>query len=499
MKLSIGYDIGSSSIKGSLVDIESGTSLITDYYPKKEMKILSKEDGFAEQNVEEWWKNIQQVTQQIVYFIKEHGLSISNIASIGISYQMHGIVLIDSQGKVLRDAIIWCDSRGVSYGYDAEQKLGHDFCLKHLLNLPGNFTATKLAWIKEHEPEIFNRIYKVLLPGDYIAFRMTGKPTTTQSGLSECMLWDYKRQEISTEMMNWLGLRNDQLGDVVPTFGVQGKLIKEIANELGLVEDIPITYRAGDQPNNAFSLGVLNPGEIVSTAGTSGVVYGITELPLYDELSRINTFIHVNNSQFQPRNGILLCINGTGCLYSFIKKLLDSDYNIMDELAEQVPIGSDGLVILPFGNGSERMLQNSSIGCSIEHLNFNVHTKQHLIRASQEGIVFAFAYGIEQMRNMGMSITTIKACYTNMFQSELFVRTLSAVTNTTIELYQTDGSLGAALASAVGSGYFTSLNQALNSLKMVNKYTITKGESIEYCQAYSNWKQVLNEHLSHNY
>ena len=496
MKLVLGYDIGSSSIKASLVDVSNGKCLINDYSPKTEMKIESIKNGFAEQDVEEWWKHVKEVTKQLLHYLQKNNIPITSIQSIGISYQMHGIVLIDSKGNVLRKSIIWCDSRGVEYGKQAEEVIGKEFCQKHLLNLPGNFTATKLYWIKENEPEIFQSIYKVLLPGDYIAYRMTGKPYTTQSGLSEGMLWDYEQKRISQEMLDWLGLREDQFGEIIPTFGYQGELLEQQAKELGLISGIPITYRAGDQPNNAFSLGVLHPGEVASTAGTSGVVYGITDKQIQDSLSRINAFLHVNNSILSQRIGMLLCINGTGCLYSYLKKLFGIDYNEMNEEADKIPIGSDGLIILPFGNGSERMLENKSIGCSIEGLNFNIHSRNHIIRAAQEGIVCAFAYGIEQMRSMGMKIEKIKAGKSNLFKSELFVKTLAGITNTTIELYNTDGSIGAALASGVGCKLFQSPEDAISSLEKISSISIPIEDQIQYQRLYSEWKQVLLKKLN---
>lgn len=281
----LGYDIGSSSVKASLVDAVSGRCVATDFFPKKEMPIMAVAAGMAEQYPDEWWRNLQLATQSVLHLA---GIDKQDIKAIGISYQMHGLVALDREGNPLRPAIIWCDSRGVPYGKAAFDALGETYCLDHLLQSPGNFTASKLAWVKEHEPAVYERIDKILLPGDYIALRLTGNAATTLSGLSEGIFWDFKENCVSQPLMSYFGFDNAILPHLVPTMGEQGYVTARAAHELGLQEGTPVTYRAGDQPNNALSLNVMEPGEIASTAGTSGVVYGISDQIACDRLSRIN-------------------------------------------------------------------------------------------------------------------------------------------------------------------------------------------------------------------
>ena len=399
--LLLGIDLGSSSVKASVIDGESGNCLASAFYPKDEMKIIAKKPGWAEQDPEIWWSNLKSA---IADCNNQLGSDKKKIGAIGISYQMHGLVTVDKNNKVLRPSIIWCDGRAVEYGEKSFKKLGKEFCLSHLLNSPGNFTATKLAWVKENEPEIFRKIYKIMLPGDYFALRMTGELLTTYSGLSEGIFWDFPRNEVSKELLDDLGFDKDLLAKSVPSFSQQGKLLKTIAEELGLPEGIPVAYRAGDQPNNALSLNVLEPGEVAATAGTSGVIYGVTEQKKYDPLSRVNTFLHVNHSESKPRLGVLLCINGTGILNSWLRRNTGNNltYNQMNELAEKIPAGSENLSILPFGNGAERMLGNRDIGARINGINFNTHTNAHLFRAAQEGIVFSIRYGLDIMKETGI-------------------------------------------------------------------------------------------------
>lgn len=487
----LGYDIGSSSVKASIVHAETGKCVASAFYPKTEAEIMAVRQGWAEQHPEMWWENLKLATKDILAY---SGAQKEDIAAIGISYQMHGLVCVDKNQQVLRPAIIWCDSRAVPYGEKAFQTLGEDLCLSHLLNSPGNFTASKLAWIKENEPEIYAKIDKIMLPGDYIAMRLTGEICTTVSGLSEGMFWDFKRNEVAGFLMDYYGFDRSLIADIRPTFAEQGRVTAAVAEELGLKEGTPVTYRAGDQPNNALSLNVFNPGEIASTAGTSGVVYGVNGAVNYDPKSRVNTFAHVNHAAEQTRLGVLLCINGTGILNSWMKRTVAPEgisYADMNDLAAQVPIGAEGVSILPFGNGAERMLQNREVGCSIHGVNFNRHTKSHVIRAAQEGIVFSFRYGIDIMKGMGMEVHKIHAGHANMFLSPLFRNTLAGVTGATIELYDTDGSVGAAKGAGMGAGIYKDNTEAFATLEKLAVIEPNERDRAAYEEAYERWKGYL--------
>ena len=494
----LGYDIGSSSVKASLVNADTGKCVATAFYPKSEAPIISKKTGWAEQDPAMWWGNLKLATDDILDQVRRKAslqsktFTVKDIQAIGISYQMHGLVCVDKDMNVLRPSIIWCDSRAVPYGQKAFDTLGKNYCLPHLLNSPGNFTAAKLAWVKENEPDLYSRIWKVMLPGDYIAMRLTGSVCTTVSGLSEGIFWDFKKNSPSKELLDFFGFEDTILAPTRPTFGVQGTVSREAAEYLGLTEGTPVTYRAGDQPNNALSLNVFNPGEIASTAGTSGVVYGVIGQVNYDPLSRVNTFAHVNHTAADPRLGVLLCINGTGILNSWIRRNVAPEgisYADMNEVAAEIPIGSDGVSILPFGNGAERMLENKDTGCSIHGINFNRHDKRHLIRAAQEGIVFSFQYGIEIMEAMGLKVDNIHAGLANMFQSKIFRDTLAGVSGATIELFDTDGSVGAAKGAGIGAGIYKDNREAFATLERLE--VIIPDHEAEYREAYERWKSNL--------
>lgn len=486
----LGYDIGSSSVKASLVNAETGVCVASAFYPKVEAEIIAVQPGWAEQKPEMWWQNLKLATAAVM---EQSAVSAEQIAAIGISYQMHGLVCVDKDLQVLRPAIIWCDSRAVGYGQKALETLGESVCLSHLLNSPGNFTASKLAWVKENEPDIYARIYKIMLPGDYIAMRMTGEVCTTVSGLSEGMFWDFKNNRVADFLMEYYGFDKSLIPDIRPTFSEQGRMTAAVAEELGLRAGIPVTYRAGDQPNNALSLNVFNPGEIASTAGTSGVVYGVNGTVNYDPQSRVNTFAHVNHTDEQTRLGVLLCINGTGILNSWIKRTMGTDvsYAEMNDLAAGVPIGSQGLSVIPFGNGAERVLGNKEPGCSLQGLNFNSHTRAHIMRAAQEGIVFSFKYGMEVMEQMGMHITNIHAGNANMFLSPIFRNTLAGVTGATIELYDTDGSVGAAKGAGMGARIYKDNTEAFSTLKKLQVIEPDVQAAEQYQAAYALWKERL--------
>jgi len=489
----LGYDIGSSSVKASLVNAESGKCVASAFYPKTEAEIIAVQPGWAEQKPEMWWANLKLATQDVM---DASSIRKEDIAAIGISYQMHGLVCVDKNQQVLRPAIIWCDSRAVPYGEKAFHSLGEERCLSHLLNSPGNFTASKLAWVKENEPEIYARIDKIMLPGDYIAMKLTGEVCTTVSGLSEGMFWDFKNNEVAKFLMEYYGFDSSLIAAIKPTFSEQGRVTTFAAAELGLKEGTPVTYRAGDQPNNALSLNVFNPGEIASTAGTSGVVYGVNGAVNYDPQSRVNTFAHVNYTAEQTRLGVLLCINGTGILNSWVKRTVvpaGVSYAEMNELAAQAPIGSGGISILPFGNGAERMLQNRETGCSINGINFNLHTRNHIIRAAQEGIVFSFKYGIDIMEGMGMDVRKIHAGHANMFLSPIFRDTLAGVTGATIELYDTDGSVGAAKGAGIGAGIYKDHNEAFATLDKLAVIEPNLTNKAAYEDAYQRWLSYVDK------
>lgn len=486
----LGFDVGSSSVKASLVNADNGKCVSSAFFPEKEAPIMAVKAGWAEQDPESWWQYAKQSLQKIM---KESGAKADEVIAIGISYQMHGLVCVDKEQKPLRPAIIWCDSRAVPYGERAFSDLGADQCLSHLLNSPGNFTAAKLAWVKENEPEIFNSIYKIMLPGDYLAMRLSGTVNTTVSGLSEGMFWDFKENSVAKFLLDYYGIPESFIPEIVPTFSEQSVVSEAAAAELGLKAGIPITYRGGDQPNNALSLNVFEPGEIAATAGTSGVVYGVLGNVGYDKLSRVNTFAHVNHAAADPRLGVLLCINGTGILNAWMHRnvTFDMGYAEMNDLAAQAPIGSDGVCIMPFGNGAERVLQNKELGCSIHGVNFNKHSRAHLVRAAQEGIVFSFCYGMEIMSQMGMDIQKIHAGKANMFLSPLFRNTLAGVSGATIELYETDGSVGAAKGAGMGCGLYKDHNEAFASLEKLQVIEPNAAQRNEYLTAYNRWKEVL--------
>ena len=491
MRYLLGYDIGSSSIKVALLDANTGRPVASAFSPVTEMAIHAVEPGFAEQDPEDWWKELIAATVKLK---SKCSFASDEIIAIGISYQMHGLVCVDKDLKPLRPSIIWCDSRAVDIGNRAFGDLGGDFCLKNFLNSPGNFTASKLKWVKDKEPQIYQRIHKVMLPGDYIALKLTGEAVTTVSGLSEGIFWNYPSKRIASELLDYFQIDKSLLSTVVPNFGDQGQVSKEAAAILGLSSGIPVSYRAGDQPNNAWSLNVLEPGEIAATAGTSGVIYGVTDKITYDPQSRVNTFVHVNNSNEQPRYGVLLCVNGTGILNSWVQKNLfaGQSYESINEAAAKVPIGSDGLKFYPFGNGAERMLVNKDPGAKLEGLQFNRHQREHVARAAQEGIAFSLNYGAGIMRGMGMSLSTIRAGHANMFLSDIFATTFANTSGCSIELYNTDGAIGAARAAGVGAGHYRNYKESFTGMELIKKIEPNVTHRQQTDDSYGSWKNNLS-------
>jgi xylulokinase len=485
----LGLDVGSSFVKAAMLDADTGACLASAAAPSAEMRIDAPSPGWAEQDPREWWANAVSATRKAM---RDASATPSEVAAIGISYQMHGLVLVDRDGCPLRPSIIWCDSRAVEIGNRAFEEIGRIDCFARLLNSPGNFTASKAKWVKDHEPDVFARARKMLLPGDYIALRLTGRAATTAGGLSEAILWDYLDRGVSQHVLDVYGLDRSLVPDVVPTFGPQGELTAEAAGELGLRPGTPVTYRAGDQPNNAFSLRVLDPGEVAATAGTSGVVYGVGGQAAWDTDSRVNTFLHVTNAPGAPRFGTLLCVNGTGARYSWLRRALPGlSYAEMNELAAEAPVGSGGVVVLPFGNGAERSLGNRETGVTVHGLSLVRHDRRHLLRAAQEGIVFALHHGMGIMREMGIETRAIRAGRANMFLSPLFGEAFATVSGATVELFETDGAQGAARAAGVGAGLFDGPAEAFNGLRLVGRIEPNASQREPYLQAYAEWERVL--------
>lgn len=495
----LGYDLGSSSIKATLLAADTGKVVASASSPASEMVIDAPQPGWAEQNPAHWWHHLKLATAAVRAQAED---AVREIKAIGITYQMHGLVLVDRHQRVLRPAIIWCDSRAVEIGKQAFQSIGPERCLTRLLNSPGNFTASKLKWVQIHEPEIYAQIDKIMLPGEYIAMKMTGLIQTTSSGLSEGIFWDFATQKPSELILDHYGINPEFLPQTVPVFSIQGELTRAAATELGLPAGIHVAYRAGDQPNNAFSLNVLNPGEIAANAGTSGVVYGIGNTPDYDPHSRVNTFVHVNHTPAAPRYGILLCLNGTAILNRWLRQIFTShsgepfSYGQMDLLAASVPTGAEGLLILPYGNGAERSLQNQEIGASIHGILFNRHTQAHLLRAAQEGIVFALNYGVEIMKAMNLTVHTVKAGYANMFLSSLFAEAFATLTGACVELYNTDGSQGAARGAGVGAGIYPTMADAFSGLQAIRIIEPDLRQKAAYQEAYQRWLTILTTILA---
>lgn len=492
-KKSLGIDIGSSSVKVSLLDIASGECVASSTNPSQEMPIEALQSGWAEQDPDMWWKYVVEGIKKI-----SGQYSMSDVASIGITYQMHGLVALDKENRPVRKSIIWCDSRAVEIGAEALESIGREFCLEHTLNSPGNFTASKLAWVKRNEPELFEHVATFVLPGDYIAYRMSGELSTSVSGLSEQILWDFKEDKRADFVADYYGIPQQIIPRAGVSIGVESKSDKATEELLGIPEGTPISYRAGDQPNNAFSLNVMEAGEVAATAGTSGVVYGVVDTPKADPLSRVNTFVHVNHAPETPRYGILLCINGTGILNSWMRRNVVQqtlDYAQMNDLAAQAPVGSDGVLVLPFGNGAERVLENRMTGTEIVGVDLNRHSTAHLLRAAQEGIAYSFRYGIDLMRELGLKPDVIRAGKANLFLSPLFRQTLSTLTGARIELFNTDGSLGAARGAALGAGLYANREEAFRSLRCL-EVVEPKAEDAEALeQSYQAWKREVELRL----
>ena len=493
--LLLGIDVGTSSIKVTVVDAQTQQTIAAAQYPETESDIISPKSGWAEQSSDMWWEHVQLA---ILKLHAQRKYNPKDIAAIGIAYQMHGLVMVDKQQQVLRNSIIWCDSRAVELGDKAFEEIGREKCLLHLLNSPGNFTASKLAWVQQNEPDVYAKADKIMLPGDFIAMKLTGEISTSIAALSEGIFWDFQQNELSKDIFGYYGFSDSLIPTIKNVFTEHGRVSANVSTILSLKEGIPVSYKAGDQPNNALSLNVLQPGEVAATAGTSGVIYGVSDQLTYDNESRVNTFAHVNYTTEKKRLGVLLCINGTGILNRWIKSIAGEsiNYQQMNDTAKTINAGSDGLIIFPFGNGAERMLNNKIVQAHMHNIDFNKHSTAHLFRAAQEGIAFAFRYGLDIMRENGMDPKIIRAGKANMFLSDVFTQSFVNVNNVAVEFYDGDGSFGAAIGAGIGAGIFADAASASKERKPVA--VAEPKQTALYQELYAEWKEILKSKLYKN-
>ncbi len=485
MSLLLGIDLGTSAVKAALLDAETGVCVASSVIPDQEIPRSSPEPGWTEQSPDDWWDATCAAILSLPAELR------SRVTGIGIAYQMHGLVLIDRNGEAVRPAIIWSDGRALSSGEKLLAEIG-SAAAKTLLNRPGNFTASKLRWVRDSEPENFNKVWKAMLPGDYIAYRLSGQATTTSTGLSEMIAWDYEQEGVSKKVWSAAGGTDEMLPSLVPIFGEQGHLASDQAKALGLPAGVSLCYRAGDQPNNALSLNVLEPGEVAATVGTSGVLYGVTEKIASDPRERVNTFLHVNHKKETARLGVLSCVNGAGSFYSWVRRALAAgSFQELNVLAEKSEIGARGLLALPYGNGPERSLGNKGPGAQFVNIDVNRHSREDMARASQEGIVFAMRLGAEVFGELGQKPTRIRAGTGNMFKSPLFCQTFADNMAADLELYETDGAVGAARGAGIGAGLF-GFKEAFRGLEKIATYRPDPATGERYRQVYGHWKQQLD-------
>ena len=483
----LGIDLGSSSVKVSLLDTATGRTLDQEQRPAAaEMAIEAPRPHWAEQDPHRWWAN---TTEAIRALKARH--SLAEVSAIGVAYQMHGLVLLDAEGEVVRPSIIWCDSRAVALGREAAESIGQHRIETTTLNGPGNFTASKWAWVARHEPEVLARATTVMLPGDYIAFKLTGERNTTASGLSEMILWDFGQRRPASFVLEHYGLDVDLLPPLVPTFGDQGTVLAEVAQEFGFRQNARVAYRAGDQPNNAYALNVLEPGETAATAGTSGVVYAVTDQRVYDRQQRVNAFLHVNAAAEAERLGVLLCVNGTGSAYAWLRRTLGAtalpDYAQVNAWAAESEIGGDGLRFYPWGNGAERMLGNADLGARLEGLTFARHGAPELCAAVQDGIAAALTYGTRGLDDVGARPQVVRAGRANLFLSDRFAQAFAQLGEAPLQLYDTDGAQGAARGAAVGAREYADHAEALASLRVVAEFEPRAELAAAYEDYYERW------------
>lgn len=469
----LGIDVGTSSVKVSIVG-EDGVILASATAPaSSERAINSPNPNWAEQNPEDWWEDAQQA---ILNLPLEARLQVE---AIGIAYQMHGLVLVDSQFQPVRPSIIWCDGRNIQESQILAESLGLDALENRLLNKPGTLTLAKLAWVAEHEPETLAKAHTFGLPGDFIAYKLTGEWSTTKSGYSEMVGWDFGASIPFEEGFRKAGWKLP-LPEARPNLEEGAPIQKVIAEKLGLPPSARVTYRAGDQPNNAFGLGVLQQGETAISAGTSGVLYGIGDSsPGLHE--GINRFLHVNS-----QIGVLMCLNGVGSALAFARRtwFQNQSYEALSELASQAN-PENCPYFFPFGNGAERILSERAFSGFTE-LDFNRHNLPELARSVFEGIAFAYRLGSEKMEKAGCLSKVVNGTESGLLKSSFFAQLLANELQVELILSEGDGSTAAARGAALG------IKKILPKPAPLKRYLPTSPANHE---RFSHWHKILEKFL----
>lgn len=498
MSYLIGIDLGTSGVKTVLFD-ESGKPVAssTVEYPLYQPNL-----GWAEQDPEDWWKGTCESINNVML---KSGVNKQDVKGVGLSGQMHGAVLLDKNDKVLRKAIIWCDQRSAAECDQITQLVGKERLIEITANpaLTG-FTASKVMWVKNNEPQIFEKIAKILLPKDYIRLRLTGEYATEVSDASGMQFMNIAQRKWSSEVLGKLEISESMLGKMYESQEVTGKVTASAAAITGLNEGTIVVGGAGDQAAGAVGNGIVKPGVVSSTIGTSGVVFAYTDKLTIDPLGRVHTFCHAVPNTYH----IMGVTQGAGLSLKWFRdnfcmeELMTAElsnidvYKLLDAEAENITPCSDGLVYLPYLMGE----RTPHLDPDARGVFFGLtakHTKPHFVRSIMEGVTYSLRDCLEIIRGMGVEVSEVRASGGGG-KSKIWRQMQADVFGTNINrIFSDEGpALGVAILAGVGAGIYDSVPQACSNVIKVKDSLPPISENIKkyddfyklYVQLYKSLK-----------
>jgi xylulokinase len=480
----IGIDIGTSGTKVIAID-EDGRLAAS---ASAEYELLTPRPLWAEQRAEDWWDAtcscLQKITAQI---------PAEEVAGVGLSGQMHGLVMLDAQHQVLRPAILWCDQRTQEQCDYITQAVGKETLVAETCNpvLTG-FTAPKIIWARDHEPEVYERARQFLLPKDYVRFKLTGEFATEVSDASGTSLLNVPERNWSRKVLSALQIDPAHLPKVYESFEVSGRISAAGAQATGLKEGTPVVGGGGDQAAGAVGNGIVQSGIISVTTGTSGVVFAFADTPAIDPALRVHTFCHAVPNKWHVM-GVMLSAGGSlrwyrdtlGAPENRVAKLMGVDpYELISREAATVSAGSEGLVFLPYLTGErtphpDPQARGAWAGLTVRH------TKAHMARAVMEGVAFGLRDSLEILKDMGVSIGNVRASGGGA-RSDVWRQIQADVFNLPLSTINSDQgpALGAALLAGVGAGVYASIEEACSTVVKVVSTTPVQRESAEVYEKY---------------
>ena len=490
MSYLLGIDIGTSATK--IIAIDEGGKLVATasaHYP-----ISHPQPLWAEQNPAHWWDAVAACCRQIVAQIGN-----DDIAAIGLSGQMHGLVMLDQNGAVLRDAMLWNDGRTQQQCDEITEIVGLETLISETANpaLTG-FTAPKILWVRQHQPEIYARTHKVLLPKDYVRYELTGEFATEVSDASGTLLLNVPRRQWSHVVCDKLKIDLNLLPRVYESHEISGQISARAAQMTGLKAGTPVVGGGGDQAAGAVGNGIVQSGILSVTTGTSGVVFAFADTPTVDPQLRVHTFCHAVPNKWHVM-GVMLSAGGSLRWYrdtlarsekSVAAHMNIDAYELIAREAETVAPGAEGLLFLPYLSGErtphpDPLARGAFVGLTVRH------TKAHMARAVLEGVSYGLRDSLEIMKSMGVSIGNVRASgggakssVWRQIQADIFGFPLSTIA------IDEGPSLGAALLAGVGAGIYDSVEEACSAVVKVSR-----GASVieENARVYDEYYRVYGE------